>query len=113
MRQAIDYALNQWITLTVFLDHGEVELSNNWVENAIRPSAVGKRNWLFIGDLEAGHRSAVIYSLTQTCRMLVVNPYEYLKDLLARLPGTDDDDLENLTPANWVKSNRTSRHQAA
>jgi hypothetical protein len=41
MRQAIDYALNQWTTLTVFLEHGEVELSNNWVENAIRPSAAG------------------------------------------------------------------------
>ena len=113
MRQAIDYALNQWTALTVFLNYGEVELSNNWVENAIRPSAVGKRNWLFIGDLEAGHRSAVIYSMTQTCRMLGVNPYEYLKDILTRLPGTADEDLENLTPANWAKSNKTSHQKAA
>ena len=74
---------------------------------------MGKRNWLFIGDLEAGHRSAIIYSLTQTCRMLEVNPYEYLKDILARLPGTGDDDLKNLTPANWAKSNKTSHQKAA
>jgi transposase len=68
MRQAIDHLLNQWAALTAFLDYGDAEVSNNWVENTIRPSAVGKRNWLFIGDLEAGHRSVVIYSMAQTCQ---------------------------------------------
>jgi transposase len=103
MRDAIDYSINQWNVLTAFLEHGEAELSNNWVENAIRPSALGKRNWLFIGELRAGERSAVVYSLTETCRMIGVNPYEYLKAVLAQLPATADAEVKNLTPANWAK----------
>jgi transposase len=113
MREAINYALNQWSTLEAFLEHGEVELSNNWVENAIRPSAVGKRNWLFIGALEAGERSAALYTMTETCRMLGINPYEYLKDVLTRLPGTADAEVKNLTPASWAKSKLPAVRQAA
>lgn len=113
MRQGIEYALNQWPQLAAFLDHGEVELSNNLVENAIRPSALGKKNWLFIGHKDAGHRNAVIYSLTETSRMLGINPCQYLKDLLQRLPSTPDNQLARLTPANWLKSNQPSIPRAA
>jgi len=63
MGQAISYALNQWPTLERFLEHGEVEIDNNRVENAIRPTAIGKKNWLFFGSEEAGARSAVMYTL--------------------------------------------------
>jgi hypothetical protein len=59
MGQAITYAINQWANLQRFLEHGEVEIDNNKVENAIRPTAVGKRNWLFFGSEEAGQRNAV------------------------------------------------------
>ena len=101
MRQAIEYTLNQWKQLTAFLDHPQAELSNNLVENAIRPSALGKKNWIFIGHPKAGHLSAAIYSLTESCRMIGLNPYEYLKDLLQRLPKTPDNQVHELTPANW------------
>jgi transposase len=86
MGQAITYALNQWATLARFLDHGEVEIDNNLVENAIRPTAIGKKNWLFFGSEEAGQRSAVIYTLIENCRRHGVEPYTYLKDVLERLP---------------------------
>ena len=68
MGQDITYALNQWATLERFLEHGEVEIDNNLVENAIRPTAIGKKNWLFFGSEEAGQRSAVIYTLVENCR---------------------------------------------
>ena len=113
MREAINYSINQRDALQAFLEHGEAELSNNLVENAIRPSAVGKRNWLFIGELEAGDRSAVVYSLTETCRMLGVNPYDYLKDVLSRLPGTPEAEVKDLTPANWAKIHPAATHRAA
>ena len=113
MRDAIDYSINQWSALTVFLEHGEAELSNNWVENAIRPSALGKRNWLFIGELRAGERSAVVYSLTETCRMIGVNPYEYLKAILTQLPATADAEVKNLTPANWAKAHPPKAQRVA
>ena len=113
MREAIDYSINQWSALTAFLEHGEAELSNNWVENAIRPSALGKRNWLFIGHLEAGERSAAVYSLTETCRMLGIDPYAYLKAVLTQLPGTADADVGKLTPANWAMLNHPSICRAA
>ncbi len=86
MGKAITYALGQWPTLTVYADGGHVEIDNNLVENAIRPTAIGKKNWLFIGEAEAGWRSAVIYTLIENCRRLRLDAYTYLRDLLQRLP---------------------------
>jgi transposase len=103
MGQAIRYALNQWPTLERFLDHGEVEIDNNLVENAIRPTALGKKNWLFFGSEEAGERSAVIYTLIENCRMHGVEPYAYLKDVLERLPTTTNQQVAQLTPLHWKK----------
>jgi transposase len=88
MGQAIGYALNQWPALVRFLEHGEVEIDNNLVENAIRPTALGKKNWLFFGSEEAGQRSAVMCTLIENCRLHGVEPYTYLKDVLERLPRT-------------------------
>ena len=76
---AIEYALNQWSTLEVFLNDGRVEIDNNLVENAIRPTALGKKNWLFIGQAEAGERSAIIYTVIESCRRRGLNPYAYLR----------------------------------
>ena len=112
--QAISYALNQWPALERFLDHGDVEVDNNLVENAIRPTAIGKKNWLFFGSEAAGTRNAVVFTLVQNCRMHGVNPEEYLKDMLERLPRmTNQDDLNQLTPLNWKKSREQSLRQAA
>lgn len=112
--QAIGYALNQWPALERFLDHGEVEADNNWVENAIRPTAVGKKNWLFFGSEAAGTRNAAVLTLVQNCRLHGVNPYEYLKDVLERLPRmTNQDRVDQLTPLNWKKAREQSLRQAA
>jgi len=104
MGQAISYALNQWPVLEPFIEHGEVEIDNNLVENAIRPTAIGKKNWLFFGSEEAGERSAVIYTLIENCRMHGVEPYAYLKDVLERLPTTTNQQVDQLTPMNWKKA---------
>jgi transposase len=113
MGQAISYALNQWPTLVRFLDHGEVEIDNNLVENAIRPTAVGKKNWLFFGSEEAGQRSAVIYTLIENCKRHGVEPYTYLKDVLERLPATTNQEVGQLTPLNWKKARQTQVKLAA
>ena len=113
MGQAIGYALNQWPVLERFLEHGEVEIDNNLVENAIRPTAIGKKNWLFFGSKEAGQRSAVIYTLIENCRMHGVEPYTYLKDVLERLPTTTNQQVAQLTPLNWQKARQSALKQAA
>src|SRR5271170_1493876 len=74
--KAIQYTLAEWDALQRFLQDGRLEIDNNLTENAIRPSAVGKKNWLFIGHPEAGWRSAVIYSLIVSCRRRGIEPWE-------------------------------------
>jgi transposase len=113
MAQAISYALNQWRALEGFIEHGEVEIDNNLVENAIRPTAVGKKNWLFFGSEEAGRRNAVIYTLIQNCRLHGVEPYTYLKDVLERLPRITNQQVPELTPLKWKKARQAAHRQAA
>ena len=96
--QAIDYALAQWVTLEVFLRHGRVEIDNNLVENAIRPTAIGKKNWLFMGEAGAGQRGAIIYTLVETCRKRSIDPYAYLRDVLTRLPALKNSQVPEVTP---------------
>jgi|SRR5580692_4199006 transposase len=101
--KACDYLLAQWTPLTAHLDHGQTRLDNNLVENAIRPSAIGKKNWLFIGHPDAGQRSAIIYSIVVSCQRHGKDPLAYLRDVLTRLPAmTNQDDLTPLTPRHWV-----------
>jgi transposase len=78
--QAIDYALSNWSLLGLYLEDGRLELDNNLVENAIRPTAVGKKNWLFLGDAEAGQRSAILYTIIESCRCRGIDPYAYLRE---------------------------------
>jgi transposase len=102
--QAIDYALKRWDALTRFVEDGFLEIDNNLIENAIRPSALGKKNWLFVGHPEAGERSAVIYTLLGSCRRHGINPFDYLKDLFTRLPATKITQIREFTPAVWAKA---------
>lgn len=106
--QAIDYALGQWPTLEIFLNDGRVEIDNNLVENAIRPTAIGKKNWLFIGDAEAGERSAIIYTVIESCRRRGLDPYTYLRDVLTRLPHMTNRQIPEVTPEAWAKSRCTT-----
>jgi len=101
--KACDYLLGQWTPLSAHLHHGESRLDNNLVENAIRPSCIGKKNWLFIGHPDAGQRSAILYSLIVSCQRHGKDPLAYLKDILTRLPRmTNQDDLRQLTPRLWL-----------
>ena len=100
---AIDYALGLWSTLQVFLSDGRVELDNNLVENAIRPTALGKKNWLFIGEANAGERSAIIYTVIESCRRRGIEPYTYLRDVLTRLPHLTNKQVPTIIPTAWGK----------
>jgi len=102
--QAIDYALKRWEALNRFVDDGVVEIDTNSIENSIRPSALGKKNWLFIGHPEAGERSAVIYTLLGSCRRHGINPFDYLKDLFTRLPAAKITQIKEFTPSAWAKA---------
>jgi transposase len=102
--KAISYAINRWDDLCRYTDHGEVDIDNNGIENAIRPTAIGKKNFLFIGHPGAGGRSAMIYSILGSCRRHGVNPAKYLLDVLKRLPDLKAKDIASLTPAAWAKA---------
>ena len=102
--KAIDYALKRWEALNRFVDDGVLEIDTNLLENSIRPSALGKKNWLFVGHPEAGERSAVIYTLLGSCRRHGINPFDYLNDLFTRLPGAKITQIKEFTPAAWAKA---------
>ena len=87
--RAIESALGQWPTLGPWLEDGRIEIDNSRVENAIRPTAVGKKNWLFVGDADAGQRGAILYTLIESCRRRGIDPHAYLRDALARAALND------------------------
>lgn len=100
--QACSYLLGHWTPLTTHLRHSHTKLDTNSVENAIRSSKLGAKNWLFIGHPAAGDRAAVIYSLIVFCQRHGHNPHDYLRDVLTRLPAmTTADDLHPLLPSGW------------
>jgi transposase len=102
--KAVNYFLNEYTALVGYLRDGQFEIDNNLVENDVRPSAVGRRRWLFIGHPEAGWRSAVIYTVIQSCRRRGLNPQEYLTDVLSRLPSMKNHEVKNLLPSRWKPS---------
>ena len=113
MGKAISYALNEWPSLLVFLDNGRIEIDNNLVENAIRPTAVGKKNWLFFGEAQAGERSAIIYTVIECCRRRGLDPFAYLRDVFTRLPSMTNWQIKDITPKAWAEAQRAALRQAA
>ena len=99
--KAIDYSLNRWEALTVYLDNGAVQIDNNHIENLIRPWAMGRKAWLFAGSELAGQRAAVVMSLLQSAKLHGHDPWVYLKDVLTRLPGHMNSRIEELLPHRW------------
>ena len=99
--KALDYSLRRWVALTRFVDDGQLPVDNNWIENQIRPIALGRSNWLFAGSLRAGQRAAAVMSLIQSARMNGHDPYAYLKDVLTRLPTQQASRIEELLPHRW------------
>ena len=99
--KALDYSLRRWEALTRFVDDGQLPVDNNWIENQIRPIAIGRNNWLFAGSLRAGQRAAAVMTLIQSARLNGHDPYAYLKDVLARLPTQRVSLVHELLPHRW------------
>jgi transposase len=104
--QAINYARNHWQALLRFTEHGFLNIDNNASERAMRPAALGRKNYLFAGSDEGGRTTAVLYTLTQTCRRHGIDPFAYLQDVLARLPKGDFQELADLFPHRWAAAQR-------
>jgi len=101
LAQACDYALGQWSRLEVFLTNGLVEVDNNWCEGAMRPLALGRKNWLHLGSPEVGPKVAAIASIVETCRRLDINLRTYLSDVLPKLGDWPITRIAELTPVAW------------
>ena len=105
MGKALSYFIDEYDALTGYLRDGRYEIDNNLVENAIRPTAVGRKRWLFIGHPDAGWRSAVIYSMIVSCRRRGINPQDYLTEALSCLPSMKIGEIPSLLPGNWKSQN--------
>ena len=99
--KAIDYSLNHWVGLGRFLLDGDVPIDNNHIENQMRPWAMGRKAWLFIGSQLAGERAAVVMGLLQSAKLNGHEPWAYLKDVLTRLPTQLNSRIEELLPHRW------------
>jgi transposase len=101
LAQACDYALGQWSRLEEYLRDGLLEIDNNWCEGAMRPLALGRKNWLHVGSPEAGPKVAAIASIVETCRRLDINLRAYLRDVLPKLGQWPITKVGELTPTAW------------
>lgn len=111
---AINYTLKIWDRLTLFLDRGEIEIDNNLIENGIRPTAMGKKNWLFMGSETTGQRAAIIYTMVECAKRHGHDPEVWLADVLERLPAmTNRDDPGVLLPSRWQPAAAPAARTAA
>jgi transposase len=100
--KAIAYTLKLWKGLTTYTTDGKLNIDNNLVENAIRPVAVGRKNYLFAGSHEAAQRSAMLYSFFGTCKLHDINPFVWMKDVLQRIPMHQVNKVAELLPHHWA-----------
>ena len=112
--KALDYAMGQWAGMQVYIGNGKVNIDNNPIERDIRPTAIGKKNHMFIGHPDAGGRSAVMYTLVASVRNHGGDPRAYLKDIIERLPlctSSDTASLRELLPGPWAAAFKKRREQ--
>jgi transposase len=100
--KAMDYTLRRWAALTLHLSDARIPIDNNAVENAIRPLALGRKNWLFVGSQQAGERAAVLMTLIESAKLNGHDAWAYLKDVLTKLPTWPNSRLQELLPHRWV-----------
>jgi transposase len=112
--QALGYTLNQWPKFLHCLEQGILEIDTNLVENMIRPTKLGMKNWMFFGSLEAGTNNALIYTLLANCRAHDLDPEDYLVEVIRRLPSNaTPEQAAALTPASIAAERRTATEEAA
>lgn len=99
--KAINYSLKRWQALCRYLNDGNLPIDNNWLENQMRPWALGRKNWLFAGSLRSGQRATNIMTLIQLAKLNGLDPYAYLSDVLKRLPTQKISQVEELLPHKW------------
>ena len=101
--KAISYTYALLPRLSRYVNDGRFCIDNNLIENSIRPLAIGRKNFLFCGNHEAGIRAAIVYSLIGTCKALDIDPKEWMEDILNRIPEyeTGKKDISELLPYNW------------
>ena len=102
LAQAFRYALGNWTALTRFVDDGRLEIDNNRAENTLRGVSLGRKNWLFAGSDAGGDRAAAVYSLIETCKLGGIDPFAWLRDILARIADHPINRLDELLPWNWA-----------
>jgi len=102
--RAVDYTLGRWPSLYRYTGDGRVDIDNNAVERAIRPLAVGRKNYLFAGSHAGAHQNALFYSLMGACAQLKINPEDWLTDVLERWPTHPPDKIVELLPNRWKPS---------
>ena len=104
--EALNYLLNQWPHLTVYVTDGNLAIDNNRIENLIRPFALGRKNWLFCDTPQGANASARLYTLIMTAKLNHLNPFKYLKYIFTELPkilaGKDKNAIDKLLPWNCV-----------
>jgi transposase len=110
--QAANYTRNQWTALNRYVEDGDLSIDNNTAERAMRPVAIGRKNWLFVGSEAAGSRATVLMSLIASCKNNHVEPWAYLQDVLSRL-AQGETDLEELLPDRWLQTHPTHRWEIA
>jgi transposase len=99
--EAVRYLTNQWAALQRFVEDGRFRIDNNGAENQLRGVAIGRKNWLFAGSFEGAKRAALLYSLVQSCTLIDVSPFDYLKDVLLRVATHPHRLIADLTPRGW------------
>ncbi len=103
MAKAIGYVRNQHRALRCFLEDGRIPIDNNACERAIRPIAIGRRNWLFAGSMRGGRAAATVFSLVESCRQVGVDPVDYFTDVLVRVGAHPASKIQDLLPENWAR----------
>ena len=105
--KAATYTLNQWEALNRYLEDGELSIDNTASERAMRPVAIGRKNWMFVGSMPAGRRAAILMTLIASCRANLVEPWAWLRHVITQMPRGAS--LESLLPHTWLQTHPEHR----
>ena len=113
MRKAIEYTFKRLPKLSMYVTNGSWKIDNNGVENAIRPLAIGRKNYLFCGNDASAVRASMIYSFIATCKACGIEPREWLEDVIRRIPEYENgrSDVSHLLPGNWKPHSNDSNQR--